>query len=254
MRHDLDLEEGRPLLAGDEEAVMLGVVGDAVEDGFGGEALSVRKKAGAVDPGENAAVDGGDAGDTVGVPDIGVDEAVDELELVELVDGGWAVVDEDAASFGEGSRVAEAESSGAVRGDELAGGSGDAPAFAGVVEGADLAKSKPVVKEADVGLPGPLQEVGAVVDDAFAEVLRGKVDVLDGKYAAERVDEQAGVTFEAGAFVEESVLVEQAFGVAVGGVRVGVEDFVGVGGSLALEDGSEGEEDEGQTGKHASPV
>lgn len=31
---DLDLEDGRPLFSGDEEAVVLLVVGDAIEDGF----------------------------------------------------------------------------------------------------------------------------------------------------------------------------------------------------------------------------
>ena len=44
---DLDLKECRPLLAGDEKAVVPGVVGDAVEDGLGGEALGGGKEAGA---------------------------------------------------------------------------------------------------------------------------------------------------------------------------------------------------------------
>ena len=43
--------------------------------------------AGEVDPGEDFAGLGGDAGDAVGVPDIGVDFTLDVFELVELGDG-----------------------------------------------------------------------------------------------------------------------------------------------------------------------
>ena len=82
-RDELDLEDGGPLLAGDEEAVVLGVVGDAVENGFGAEVDDVGEEAGEVDPGDDVAVAGRDAGDAVGVPDVGVDLAVDVLEFVE---------------------------------------------------------------------------------------------------------------------------------------------------------------------------
>lgn len=217
------------LLAGDEEAAVLGVVRYAIEDGLGGEALRVGEESAEVNPGDNMAVGGRNFGDTVGVPDVAVDEAVDVFEFIELVDKVFAIVDEDVAGFGEGLGVAKAEVGGPVRGDELVGGAGDAPAFAGVVELTGLAEGLAVVHEAGVGLPGPLEKGVAVGDDAFAKIWCGKVDMLRG---AERVDEEAGVTFEAGAFVEEAVLVEEAFGVAGCRVRVGVEDAIGVNGGL----------------------
>jgi len=47
----------------------------------------LRQQAGEVDEAEDLAGSGIDAGDAVGVPDIGVDIAVNELEFIELVDG-----------------------------------------------------------------------------------------------------------------------------------------------------------------------
>ena len=253
LRDDFDLEDRWPLLAGDEEAVVLGVVGYAVEDRFGGEALLGGEEAGAVDPGEDVAVGGGDFDDAVGVPDVRVDDAVDVFKFVELRDGGGAVVDEEAAGLCEGCGVAEAEVGGAVRSDEFARGAGDAPAFAGVVKLAEEFESFAVVDEAGVGLPGPLEEGVTIGDDAFAEVLGREIDVLGWGRDAEGINEQAGVRFEADAFVDEAVRVEEAFGVAVGGVGIGVEDLVGVGGGLGA--GERGEEKkQGEAGEHASPV
>jgi len=54
-------------------------------------------------------------------------------------------------------------------------------------------------------------------------------------------DEDLGVALEAGAFVEEAVEVEEAFGVGGGGVGEGGDDFVAVDGSLC---GGRGEGDE----------
>jgi len=55
---------------------------------------------------------------------------------------------------------------------------GHAPAFASVGELGEGMEGGAVVDEAEVGLPGPFVEVGAPVDDAFTEVLRGEIDVL----------------------------------------------------------------------------
>ena len=60
---------------------------------------------------------GGDPGDTVGVPDVGVDFAFDEFEFVELGDFGDAVFDSYLPGFLEAFGVPEAERSGAVAGD-----------------------------------------------------------------------------------------------------------------------------------------
>ncbi len=240
-----DLEDGGPLFAGDEDAIVFGVKGDAVEDGLGVDALRVGEESGEVDPGDDVAVAGRDAGDAVGVPDVGVDLAVDPLELVELVDDLLAIVDENVAGFAEGVGVAEAEVGGAVAGDEFGGGAGHAPAFAGVGELLEEAEGEAVVDEADVGLPGPLVEVGSPVDDALAEDLGWRLGVLDDFPGGGLRDEDGGVAGEAGALVEEAVEVEEAFGVVGGGMGVGVddavaEDWCGVGG-CGEEGGAQGE-------------
>jgi len=161
------------LFAGDEETVALSVVSDAIEHGFSVNLLVGGQEAGAVDPVEDVAVVGIDADDAVGVPDVGVDDAIDVFELVELVNEGGAVVDDNVAGLGKVGGIAEAEGRGAVAGDELGSGAGDAPAFAVVVEGREGAEGGAIEDEAGVGLPGPFDEVGAEVDNAFAEVLRG---------------------------------------------------------------------------------
>ena len=194
------------------------------------------------------AVGGGDAGDAVRVPDVGVDLWLavgggDVFELVEVADGGGAIFDEEGAGDVEGVGVAEAQGGGAVGGDELGGGAGDAPAFAGVVELCPGGAERGAVEdEAEVGLPGPLEEGVAPVDDAFAEVLGGDLPVLED-LAVGLVDEDLRVAFEAGALVEEAVAEEEAFGIAGGGVGEAGEDGAGgdggegVGGDVAAGSG-----------------
>src|ERR1035438_3975863 len=80
---EFDFEEFGPVLAGDEEAVVLGVIGNAVED-IGLEIAGVDdvgggQQAGEVDPSDDFAGLGIDAGDAVGLPDVGVDLAFDQI-------------------------------------------------------------------------------------------------------------------------------------------------------------------------------
>src|SRR3954452_16797374 len=127
--YDGNLEELRPQFAGDEEAAVVGVPGDAVEDGFRSGAVGSRQQAGEVDPAEDFARSRRDAGDAVGVPDIGVDLAVDVLDLVDVVDGFSAVLHCQAADFLEGCGIEEAQGGGAVAEDEGLAILGEAPAF-----------------------------------------------------------------------------------------------------------------------------
>jgi hypothetical protein len=66
----LDLKDGWPLLASDEEAIFFGVAGDAVEDGFGVDALVVGEESGEVNLCDDMSFFGRDAGDAVGMPDV----------------------------------------------------------------------------------------------------------------------------------------------------------------------------------------
>lgn len=63
----LDFVDGGPLLSGYEQAVMLGVVGDAAEDGLAVDPLLDWEQAREIDPGDYVAVLRGEAGDAVGV-------------------------------------------------------------------------------------------------------------------------------------------------------------------------------------------
>jgi len=66
------------------------------------------------------------------MPDVGVNLAVNVLELIELVDGLAVVFDDDAAQLMEGCRIEKAEGRGAVGEDEAFAVLGEAPAFTAV--------------------------------------------------------------------------------------------------------------------------
>ena len=67
---------------------MFAVVGDAVKDLFAlvGQALGRRQQAAEIYPADHMAVGGVNAGDTVGVPDIGINLAIHPLELVQVLE------------------------------------------------------------------------------------------------------------------------------------------------------------------------
>ena len=116
--NDGDFKNPGPELAGHEEAIVDGVVGDAVEDRVITGDLVARHKAGQVDPAEDAAGRWRDSSNAIGVPDIRVDFAVNEFELVELGDGLAMVFDGDAAKLFEAFGIEETQVSRAVAEDE----------------------------------------------------------------------------------------------------------------------------------------
>src|SRR5215212_7277780 len=70
--HQLDFVDARPPLAGDEQAVALRIVGDAVQH-VSAWGLAAIEQAGQIDPAGDLAGPGRDAGDSFGLPDVGVD-------------------------------------------------------------------------------------------------------------------------------------------------------------------------------------
>ena len=97
-----DLEQLRPVLAGDEQPVAGGVVGDAVEHvGLARRDVRTRQQARQVDPAHHMSAGRIDAGDQVGLPDVGVELALDPFQFVEVVDRAALVGDVDAALFPE---------------------------------------------------------------------------------------------------------------------------------------------------------
>ena len=159
-----------PELAGYEEPVVRGVIRDAVEHGLGVGVLIGSKQAGEIDPTKDFSGDGRDARDAVRVPDVRVDFSAHIFELVELGNGRLAVFDHDAARYRECHGIEEAQCGGAVAQDEAAAVLRESPAFAVVVEGAQLAKTEAVIDKAGVRQPGELHECAAPVGEPFSKI------------------------------------------------------------------------------------
>src|SRR5207244_3781765 len=97
------------------------------------------------------------AGDTVSLPDIGVDLAIDILKLVDLDDWCAAVASHrDLAGLFERLRVDKMDGRGAVAHNELLAIGGQPPAFAGIAKLLELGERMLIIHEADMGLPGEL--------------------------------------------------------------------------------------------------
>jgi len=107
--NQLDLEYFWPKFAGYEETVVGRVIGDAIQYCFRVGDGAGKQQAGQIDPLQHISVRRRNDGDTVFVPDVGVDFPVDVFELVELIDGGAAVGDVNAADFPKAGGVEEVE-------------------------------------------------------------------------------------------------------------------------------------------------
>ena len=184
---------------------MGGVVGNAVKHGFVVGVFTRRQQAGEVDPAEDFAGRGCDARDAIGMPDVGVDLAMDEFEFVELGDGFAVVLDGDAAGFVKGGWGRRSGRCGAVAEDEVVCVVGKAPAFVVDGERAQKAERGAVVDKRDVRLPGELDERRAPVGEAFGEVLAGHVVQLEDAAGLEVFFAEGRLAFDAGAFVEVSI-------------------------------------------------
>src|SRR3954454_12908577 len=84
-RNDLNLEQLRPQLAGDEQAIVRGVIRNAVQHRSRRALFLLRKDAGEIDPPQHFAGGRGDARDSIRMPDIRVDLALYVLQLVEFL-------------------------------------------------------------------------------------------------------------------------------------------------------------------------
>src|SRR6187431_1002924 len=146
--YDLDLEDARPQLAGDEEAIAFGVVGDAVE--HVDACLFARiEQAVQIDPGSDPAGRGGDDRDALALPDVREDLTFHVFELVEPRHRPPAVLDDQRADLPQRLGIDQAKRAavGAVAHDQAGAVMREAPAFTGVPEGALLLERLPVVDE-----------------------------------------------------------------------------------------------------------
>src|SRR5215212_479305 len=131
---DLYLEQLRPVLAGDEQTVAFGIVGDAVQHAVGIAVGILDGQLGEVDPALHRAALRVDPGDAVAHPDVGVDFALHIFELVEALDRFAAKRDPDPLALRHRRRIEEAQLAGAVAHDDVLAVLGERPALAGIAE------------------------------------------------------------------------------------------------------------------------
>src|SRR6185369_14319116 len=85
-RLEFNFKKSRPEFSGDEESTACLIVSDAVQHGLVVLHVAGRQQTSQINPARNAAGLRVDRHYPVVVPDVGVDFAVDVLELVQLVD------------------------------------------------------------------------------------------------------------------------------------------------------------------------
>ena len=180
------------------------------------------QQAAAVDPTDHFAGVRVDAHDPVGLPDVGIDLALDPFQFVEFGQRAAVVGDGDAAGFLQCFGIPETHFGGAVAHDDALAVGGQAPAFAGVGEFAFRVEGRQVVDEALLRLPGQFHQAVFPVHDAFAEILARDVALLQHFAGFQLHLADGGLLLQAGAFVEEAVQVEESLGERHGVVRVGV--------------------------------
>jgi uncharacterized membrane protein len=86
MIRDSDLEQLRPEFAGDEEAVTVGVVGDAVQDGAFAMEFALVNDALQIDSSQDLPGVRRNAHNVVRLSDVGVDFTLYPFELIEIFD------------------------------------------------------------------------------------------------------------------------------------------------------------------------
>src|SRR5439155_18776417 len=114
----------------------------------------------------------------VGPIDIRVNLAADVLQLIELRYRFALVVHVQMSDFLESLEIPEIERGRAIAHDQPLAVLGDAPAFSRVVEGTDLPERRAVIHEADLGLPGQLNQVVLPKNKSFAEVGARQIHAL----------------------------------------------------------------------------
>ncbi len=127
-----DFEDAGPEFSGDEQALADWIVGDAIEHGFGIEAIDRTKNAGEIDPSDDFSGLRRNTGDAIAVPNIREDLTVDEFQFIQLIDRGRAVANFQAALFLQSFRIENSNLGCSVTQEKLAATGCEAPTFSGV--------------------------------------------------------------------------------------------------------------------------
>ena len=134
----------------------------------------------------------------------------------------------EAAFLAKGGGVEDADVGGAVAQVKIRAVGGKTPTLAGIGEVAEALKSGEFVHESDLRLPGELHDFVLHDGDTFAEILQVEIDTLDNFSRFEADFAERGASFEAGAFVEKSRVIDETLSEGFGIVRKRLDDFESV--------------------------
>ena len=109
LRNQPYFKDAGPEFAGDEQALSLGIVSDAVQHRILFNPIDWTQKTGEINPAEHLPVLRGDAGDPIGLPYIGVNLAVHELQFIQFGDRITAIVDLQTLFLFESAAVKDAD-------------------------------------------------------------------------------------------------------------------------------------------------
>ena len=220
----MDFVESGPAFACDEQMAGVGEVGDAVEDVLG--PAGARVEICQVNRAGDATGPGVDDNDPVRGPDVGVDRAVDEFELVQAVHGPTSIPDLDLPGLAVRVRVEKVQCGCAVAVDQLPAVVRDPPALRRV--GELFEQGEPVLRidEARVGSPCELDELVTEDRDSFAEVLARQAEPLDDLSRLQLPADYGRLAVEPRPLVEEAVLVHEPLRERPAVVRIAVDHLI----------------------------
>src|SRR5271165_4265399 len=218
-----NLEQLRPVLSRDEQPVVLGVVGNAVQD--------IRpslhdvfwlEETGQVDGADHAAAARVDAHDPVRLPYVGIDLPLHPFQFIHVAQGLAVEGDLHSAGFLKRLGIEESKLRSSVAHDDLRAIARQSPPLTLVLELSLQLEGGKVEDEADVGLPRQTDEVSLPVDDAFAEILGRNVELLHHLPGGDADLPNGRMSLKAGTLVQIAVQVEQALrkGGRIVGIRV----------------------------------
>lgn len=221
-----DLEQLRPVFAGDEQAITRAIVGDAVRDVVRAARRCRLTQAGQVDPSVYDARRRVDPRDQLGLPDVGQNLPLYPFEFVKIGDGAIAVAHGDGPLLAHRQRIEKPQPSGSVAQDDAAAVTRHPPALAGIHERTLGLETRERHTKPDTGAPGNAADFVVPVDDALAEQVFRDRDLPNDDAVAQPDPSDCRAPLEPGALEQIAIAVEQPFGEGVGVVRVAVDDPV----------------------------
>src|SRR4051812_24211276 len=181
---------------------MAGIIGNTVQYAFGPRRpFAVGHQRGQINDPRDIPPHGINHDQHVGVPDVGVDPALDPFQLVDLGNRLTVIRYGDAPGLLQSFRVQEAQIRRAITHDEPLTVLRDRPSFALVGKAPLHLQGIQIVDKPNLVLPRETDQVALPVHDAFAEILRSDIHFLDDLACFQLYLTDGRLTFEASALV-----------------------------------------------------